>query len=99
MKNRNLEQKLKILTWILIIMIFSSILIKPLTGNQTIINILVGILFIILGIRGLLINTVLIGRNNLNLDYKENCVIGKIANMVVILVGVVVIIFSNKNII
>lgn len=94
MKNRNLEQKLKILTWILIIMIFSSILIKPLTGNQTIINILVGILFIIIGIRGFLINTVLIGRNAVNLDYKENSIIGKIVNIVVILVGVTVIICS-----
>lgn len=94
MKNRNLEQKLKILTWILIIMIFSSILIKPLTGNQAIINILVGVLFIIIGIRGFLINTVLIGRNAVNLGYKENSVIGKIANMVVILVGVTVIICS-----
>ncbi|SUY45930.1 Uncharacterised protein [Clostridium putrefaciens] len=94
MKNRNLEQKLKILTWILIIMIFSSILIKPLTGNQTIISILLGVLFIIIGIRGFLINTVLIGRNDVNLDYKEGSVIGKIANMVVILVGVTVIIFS-----
>jgi len=94
MKNRNLEQKLKILTWILIIMIFSSKLIEPLTGNQTIIYILIGVLFIIIGIRGFLINTVLIGRNNVNLDYKENSVMGKIANMVVVLVGGTVIICS-----
>ncbi|WP_373897403.1 hypothetical protein ACER0A_013175 [Haloimpatiens sp. FM7315] len=94
MKNRNVEQNFKIVTWILIIMIFLSILIKPLTGNQTIINILVGVFFIIIGIRGSLFNTVLIGRNNVNLDYKENSAMGKIANIVVILVGVSVVIFS-----
>lgn len=39
-------------------------------------------------------DTVLIGRNDVNLDYKESSVIGKIANMLVILVGVTVIICS-----
>ncbi|WP_027633763.1 hypothetical protein [Clostridium hydrogeniformans] len=94
MKNRKLEDILKKLTWVLIVIIFLGFLLKHLMGSEIEINILIGILVIVTGVRGLLSKSVLIGKGNLNLEYKEDSKVGKIANILVVMGGVIIITVS-----